>query len=440
MVSTGYDQQLIFWDEASGEIAEAISPFSWGTLHLAANQRVLSNSYLLDRATGQSFYFYGSGHDLSPDGRFVAGISSGEGGEFAIWWLDPFPAEGNVVSQTIPLAAGIVQTLAWSPDGQMIATGQDDGTVQLWDFNPAGGSVSPRATLPPQGGGVTLLAWSPDGRLAAAGGDLTIRIWDVNTQTEEHVLDGGHFNGITMMSWSPFGELASISNDQWIVIWEVDQEKIKAVLGSPYRGVISSVAWSPDGRQLAFGGNSYNVYVYDAFYVQPPCLWLTRNMTYAEWSSYLPGEPYQPTCPELPVGTAYFDEALQAIYAGEIATAAAWFKEAETADWEVAVWYWNDLCWFGALYNQAEISHFACDRAVELLPDDGDIRDSRGISRALLGDFAGAIKDFQAFIAYAQEMGYYSEGEIALRQQWIEALQAGTNPFDEEMLATLRGE
>jgi len=61
------------------------------------------------------------------------------------------------------------------------------------------------------------------------------------------------------------------------------------------------------------------------------------------------------------------------------------------------------------------------------------------MARALLGDFEGAIEDFEAFVAYAPEAGF-SEEVIAMREAWIEALKAGNNPFDEAMLASLRGE
>ena len=97
----------------------------------------------------------------------------------------------------------------------------------------------------------------------------------------------------------------------------------------------------------------------------------------------------------------------------------------------------NSLCWRGATNNFAEDVLAICDWAVELSPDHGGIRDSRGVARALTGDAEGALEDFKAFIEWGQ--GY----NVDWREAWIDALEAGTDPleiFDEEMLEALRNE
>lgn len=94
---------------------------------------------------------------------------------------------------------------------------------------------------------------------------------------------------------------------------------------------------------------------------------------------------------------------------------------------------WNRLCWSGGLWGYASDVMPACEQAVALAPDNGNIRDSRGLARALTGDFAGAIADFEAFVAYTR-----SEEARALRQGWIDALRAGRNPFTPEVLEKLR--
>ena len=75
----------------------------------------------------------------------------------------------------------------------------------------------------------------------------------------------------------------------------------------------------------------------------------------------------------------------------------------------------------------------ACEQAVALAPDNGDIRDSRGLARALTGDVAGAIADFQTYVAWTSD-----EQLRAQRQGWIEALRRGENPFTPEVLEALR--
>ena len=95
---------------------------------------------------------------------------------------------------------------------------------------------------------------------------------------------------------------------------------------------------------------------------------------------------------------------------------------------------WNDLCWWGSLNGHAANVLDACEVAVQLAPDDGWVRDSRGLARALTGDIDGAIADFQFFLDWGQ--GRNEEW----RASWIETLQADQNPFDEATLEALRNE
>jgi tetratricopeptide (TPR) repeat protein len=98
----------------------------------------------------------------------------------------------------------------------------------------------------------------------------------------------------------------------------------------------------------------------------------------------------------------------------------------------------NDLCRRGSLAGRAAAILDACERAVALAPDDGGIRDSRGLARALTGDTSGAIADFQAFIVWAPQ---HDQGDrVAQRQDWIAALKAGRNPFDAQTLERIKSQ
>ena len=100
---------------------------------------------------------------------------------------------------------------------------------------------------------------------------------------------------------------------------------------------------------------------------------------------------------------------------------------------------WNRLCWHGALAGETAAVLPACERAVALAPDDGGIRDSRGLARALTGDVAGAVADFEFAVQWAQEAGF-GQDFVETRQAWIDALKAGKNPFDEATLQALQNE
>jgi WD40 repeat protein/tetratricopeptide (TPR) repeat protein len=94
---------------------------------------------------------------------------------------------------------------------------------------------------------------------------------------------------------------------------------------------------------------------------------------------------------------------------------------------------WDNLCWGGSLWNQPAKVLSRCEKSVAAYPDNGMYRDSRGIARALTGNAAGAIADFQAYIEWAD-----NDERKAQRQSWIKALQAGKNPFMPAELAALR--
>ncbi|MCP4699635.1 MAG: hypothetical protein GY862_22715 [Gammaproteobacteria bacterium] len=92
------------------------------------------------------------------------------------------------------------------------------------------------------------------------------------------------------------------------------------------------------------------------------------------------------------------------------------------------------VCRNGGLHGHAAEVLSACEAAVRLQPENIRYRDSRGLVRALNGDMAGAIADFQAFAAWKGA----SEDEKKQRQAWIDALLKGEIPFTEETLTELR--
>ncbi len=97
---------------------------------------------------------------------------------------------------------------------------------------------------------------------------------------------------------------------------------------------------------------------------------------------------------------------------------------------------YNIICRYGSLWGYAEQVITYCETAVNLDTSNGDYRDSYGIALALLGDYEAAIVQLELYILA------FGEGpESNLRQEWIDALEAGENPFeDEELLEMLRNQ
>ena len=88
----------------------------------------------------------------------------------------------------------------------------------------------------------------------------------------------------------------------------------------------------------------------------------------------------------------------------------------------------NNRCWFGSILGKAAQVMDSCEAAVTLQPNTPAYMDSRGLARALTGDYAGAIEDFQFYVDYTGDKE---------RVFWIAELKAGRNPFDAATLEAL---
>ena len=156
--------------------------------------------------------------------------------------------------------SGAVLTVAWLPDGTRIASGSQDGTVQVWDA--ADGSHV--FTYRGHSFGVNAVAWSPDGtRIASGSQDSTVQVWDATDGS--HVFTyRGHSTNVLAVAWSPDGtRIASGSGDTTVKVWDAtDGSHVFTYRGHPYS--VTTVAWSPDGKRIASAGSDATVQVWDA--------------------------------------------------------------------------------------------------------------------------------------------------------------------------------
>ncbi|MFC2063953.1 TIR domain-containing protein [Chloroflexota bacterium] len=174
------------------------------------------------------------------------------------------------------------------------------------------------------------------------------------------------------------------------------------------------------------------------------CQIIGRNIKIHEWNEYFPDKPYQTTCADNPIHYSLIDEQIQRAIqykdAGEKDLAAGLLSDILTSvvnnlDASTPM-NANSVCWFGTLLGYSELVIPACNLSVELDPETGSSRDSRGIALALSGEFEAAIEDFEYFISWAQEYNIQTE-YIPQRESWILNLQNGENPFTDSLLEEL---
>jgi len=182
---------------------------------------------------------------FSPDGRLIA--TSGTKGDVKLW--DPkthrevrsFEAQGKKL-----------RCLVFSPDGRLLAGSEDtydNPQVCIWDVN--GGNLLHKLDGY-KGLGVSL-AFSPDGKLLATPhADNNVRLWEIPSGNLKPTLKG-HVNFVCSVAFSPDGKtLATGSYERKVKLWNIATQQEVASLG-PLPGSCLSLRFSPDGRTLAAG-------------------------------------------------------------------------------------------------------------------------------------------------------------------------------------------
>ena len=150
-----------------------------------------------------------------------------------------------------------IKALAFTPNGNMLASGSDDGTIRVWNTSTGTEMLS----LPSDN--TLFLTFSEDGRiLASRNRDGTIYLWDITTGKQFNSIEGTE-PGRNVMAISIDNKmLASGDKDGAIYLWDIATgNKLSALQG--HTGPIDSLTFSSDGKTLVSGDSYSGIFLWD---------------------------------------------------------------------------------------------------------------------------------------------------------------------------------
>ncbi len=384
----------------------------------------------------------------SPDGKTI--VSGGyNDGKVRLW-----DTSGNLIGQPLKGHKDGVYSAVFSPDGLTIVSGSRDNTIRLWD------TTSGKPTGKPFKGhanSIYSVKFSPDGKTIASGSyDRTIRLWDTSGQPIGQFLKG-HTGSVTSVAFSPDGKtIISGSADRTLRLRRFGtwQDWLKMACN---RLILHPVLVAPqtllkeDAEMISVAKDAAKTCQKRAWNDAENAQFLVnQGRSIARQGDFSPAiktfQQAKKLSPSIKVPAedevkrwaagGSIEQGENLVKEGEVQQAVDAFEKAKQLDatWKISPESWATLCWYGALHGEGKTAISACDTAVALAPGNVEVRDSRGVARALTGDTPGAIADFQAYIKGTD----WPEGKKQ-RQGWIDKLKKGENPFTEKEIAKLLG-
>ena len=196
---------------------------------------------------------------FSPDGNILA--SGGRGGRVLLW-----DTNRGRLKQFMLRHAGTVWSLAFSPDGNTLAAATEGGYVYIYDVSNLR-SVERKYRLRAHSERAWSVAFSPDGEfLASSGGDALVRLWDYETGRAKKTLRG-HEEQVLSIAFGAGDTLATGSADGTVRLWDVETGASRILAG--HTDWVFGVAFHPNGEFLASTGKDMSVRLWDTTFGVP---------------------------------------------------------------------------------------------------------------------------------------------------------------------------
>ncbi len=261
----GEGNVLELWDVTTGKSRTFAGPTRVGSLVFTPDGKALAVASgsgphwgiaLLDVATWKQLalfskvtnFTHGECLALSRDGKRLAGVSGWWGGDVTTITL--YDVKSRKPLAALKGHARNVESVAFSPDGTLLASGSRDETIKLWDVK----TGKELATLKGEWGAARSVVFSPNGKLLASGhGNGVVKLWDVASRKESVPLRWrGNLADCNSVAFSPDGKSLAAACDTKVRWWDVSTGNELLALEGHTRQVVS-VAFSPDGNLLASG-------------------------------------------------------------------------------------------------------------------------------------------------------------------------------------------
>ena len=277
-IISGYDSGgILVWDVRTGKHKRTLLPDQeWvSSVAFSPNGKIIASGgacaegmcqgiTLLDIQTGKRLKSFGGLHttlslSFSPDGKMLASSGDEWDSNVRLWDVQTGELLRTLEKRAVfeDFEGRDVNSVVFSPDGKIIASGSGNGTIRLWNAN-TGEFIR---YLVGHRKSVNSVAFSPNGKTLMSAGTEGVGIWNVNTG---EFIDEVQVPAISA-AFSPDEKTCAVVSKAGISVWDaqnISSENI-GLLAARDIGSTRSVAFSPDGKTIvSCGGN--NIHLWDS--------------------------------------------------------------------------------------------------------------------------------------------------------------------------------